>query len=197
MEKKSIAATILVIMLALVFSVVGVCFSSFIASAKKIEVQTIKINSSNGIVVFVDEEKKQTANELKLSVLETGLKPATGEVDAETEIPTTVNDEGTTEGYYGSVFVESTADFWVTISNISIKGRKDASLIEKERKNIYITIKGVEKSTKTFEDNIVTLGKIQGSADLIEITVFVWLGALAGDDLEGAKINFDLNFIKV
>ena len=118
MKKKSVFATILILFMSLFFAVVGSSFYYFEYWGKRTLVENVGIIIDGNIDVFYDEELTQKANALKLSDMEIGLKPATGELDAETQIPSTINDQGTTEGYYASVYVKTEGNFRVQLSNI-------------------------------------------------------------------------------
>lgn len=194
MNKKSVSATILILYLALIFSVIGASFSTFVYSKTKVLVSAVNVIASDGVGVFYDEKLTQKADKLKLSSMDLGLKPATGEVDSETQIPSTITDQGTSEGYYATVFVKSQVNFGVVIKNIVIESSHDANIILEERKNIFVSIKDVKDSTKSLEENEVELSRFLDSSKTEKITFLIWLGAFASDELEGAKISFDIEF---
>lgn len=195
MEKKSVAASILVLFLAITFSVVGACFSYFVFTDTKIEVKCVKIVAGAGINVFADKELKIKADELKLSKMELGLKPATGEVDAETLVPSTINDTGTSEGYYATVYVEKGQNFKVKIKNISIESKQNKTEVKEQRKNVFVSIKDVKDSTKSLEKEEVDLAGFENVTENKELVFMIWLSAFADETLQGAKISFDLEFL--
>lgn len=194
MEKKSVSATILVIFLSLVFSVIGICFSMFVFKDTRILIENIKLENANGIEIYSDKDLKNTAKELKLSDMELGLKPATGELDSETEIPSTIDDKGTSEGYYSTIFVKSTKSFKIVVKDVQIETKKDKILADEQRKNIFISIKDRKNTTKSLENSETEIAQFSDVSDVLELTFLVWLGSLATDDLEGAKISFVLKF---
>ncbi len=196
MEKKSVSATILVLFLALLFSVIGICFSLFVYTETKIVVGEVKI-SAVGVEVYDADDQENQIETLKLSDMDLGLKPATGELDAETQIPSTINDEGTSEGYYSKIIVKASGGFTVTIKDIEIVTDNNQTEAEEERKNIFVAIKDVANTTKSLEEDsilIATFEEVDGSQELV---IFIWLGSLASDKLEGATINFTLEFSAV
>lgn len=197
MNKKSVSATILVLFLALFFSVIGVCFSTFVYAESRTLIEKVGVKSDEAISVFYDKEFSKHAKELKLSNMDTGLKPATGDVDSETKIPSTINDEGTSEGYYATVYVKTESDFKVIVKNIVIDSDHDELLVKEERKNIFVSIKDVKNSTKSLEKDEVELASFLNSEKPERLTFFIWLGSLASDELEGAKIVFDIEFIVI
>ena len=197
MNKKSVAASTLVVFLAIFFSIIGICFSMFVFADTKIEVKSVKLVLANGIEAFSDKELTKSATELKLSKMELGLKPATGELDAETKIPSTINDQGTSEGYYSTVFVKTNSDFKVYIEDVKIDSKKYADKVDAERENVFVAIKDVEGAVKNIKENkteLASFSKVEGAKELV---FYIWLDALAGEELEGAIISFSLSFVSV
>lgn len=197
MNKKSVAASTLVVFLAIFFSIIGICFSMFVFADTKIEVKSVKLVLANGIEAFSDKELTERTTELKLSKMELGLKPATGELDAETKIPSTVSDQGTSEGYYSKVFVKTNSDFKVYIEDVKIESKKYADKVEAERENVFVAIKDVEGAVKNIKEDkteLASFSNVEGSKELV---FYIWLDALAGEELEGAIISFSLNFVSV
>lgn len=194
MEKKSVSATILVIYLALIFSVIGACFSSFVFAYTKIEVESVALSSSDGIELFEDKNLTKKANKLKLSNMDLGLKPATGELDAESGIPSTITNEGTSEGYYAEIYLKATSNCRVVVKNINIDTERNKLEANEERKNIYVSILDVKNTTKSLEDDEVELVVFENVTEPKKLVFLIWLDSLAGDELEGAKISFDIDF---
>jgi len=197
MDKKSVSATILVLFLALFFSVVGVCFSTFVYAKTRTLVEKVTIKTASAVKVFNDKKKTKSATQLKLSNMDVGLKPATGEVDGETKIPSTITDEGTSEGYYSTVYVDASAGFKVVVKDINIDSKHDTLLVKEERKNIFVAIKDVKGSAKSLENDEVELAQFSNTQELDKITFFVWLSSFATDELEGAKISFTIEFVLI
>ncbi len=197
MNKKSVSASILVMFLALVFAVIGACFSSFVYKDKKIKFEEIKVVAASGISVFEDEEYLKAVSKLKLSEMELGLKPATGEVDAETEIPSTITDEGTSEGYYETLYVKASFAYQIVIKNIDIKNKKDEAKANAERENIFVAIKDMTGSTKSFEGEEVVVATINENFETREFVFLFWLGSLSGEELVGSIITFEIEFRKI
>lgn len=197
MNKKSVAASTLVVFLAIFFSIIGICFSMFVFADTKIEVKSVKLVLANGIEAFSDKELTERTTELKLSKMELGLKPATGELDAETKIPSTVSDQGTSEGYYSKVFVKTNSDFKVYIEDVKIESKKYADKVDAERENVFVAIKDVDGAVKNIKEDkreLASFSNVEGSKELV---FYIWLDALAGEELEGAIISFSLNFVSV
>lgn len=197
MDKKSVAASILVGILAVVFAIIGACFATFVFQYTKIEISSIVVNASSGIEIFEDEKMTKKVTNLKLSEQLLGIKPATGELDAETQIPTTVSSENTTEGYYSSIWVKSEINYKIVISNIKVKTEQNQLEAEAERKNIFVAIENVTNSTKSLEDDTIELVIMEDNEEPQKLTFLFWLSGLAGENLEGAKISFTLEFLAI
>ena len=197
MNKKSVSATILILFIALFFSVVGSCFSMFVYKDSRTLVERVGIITDSNVKIYKDKELKKQITKLKLSDMELGLKPATGEIDAETQIPSTIDDKGTSEGYYSTVYVKSASNFRISIHNIKIDSDHDENLIKEERKNIFVGIKDLKNSVKTLENEGVEICRYTDVSEPIEITFLIWLGSLSSDELEGAKISFDIKFVAI
>ena len=197
MEKKSVSASMLILYLAALFAVVGSCFYAFVFKDKQIKIEKVAILADEEILVYNDENKEQIATALNLSDMEIGIRPATGKLDQETQIPSTITDEGTSEGYYAAVYVEAKTNYKIVLKNINIESEKDDLLTKEERKNIFISIKDIANTTKNLEKDETEIVLFEDVSTLQKLTFFIWLGQSAGDDLQGAKISFDLAFIKV
>ena len=197
MNKKSVSATILVLFLALVFAVIGACFTAFVYQDKKIEFKEVKVVASSGIEVFEDDKLTSKIDKLKLSEMKLGLKPATGEIDAETKIPSTITDERTSEGYYETIYVKTSSSFKVIVKDIKIENKKDQQKAELERENIFVAIKDVKDSAKSFKQEEVEVATFSDVSNYQKIIIMFWLGPLSGEDLVGSKISFTLEFRSV
>ena len=197
MEQKSVGASILIVYLAVLFAIIGGCFSTFVYAYAKTEIKEIKLIASSNISIFSDKELKVQAKSLELSKQELGLKPATGELDSETEIPSTITDEGTTEGYYATVYIKSDIGVKIQLKDIDIKTKNSNNKAQQERKNIFVAIKDVAGSTVSLEKDVIEIASFNEACANKKIVFLIWLGALAGDGLEGAKVSFNIEFLAV
>ena len=197
MDKKSVSATILVLFLALTFAVIGACFSTFVYQKNIIEFKEIKLIAADGIEIFDDKEYKNKISKMKLSDMKLGLKPATGEVDAETQIPSTITNEGTSEGYYETLFIKADAPYKIVVKDIKIENKNNETQANEERKNIFVSIKDVQNTTKSLEKEEIELVKFESVSEPQELVFLFWLGSLSGEELIGSKISFTLEFIKI
>lgn len=196
MDKKSVSASMLVLYLTLVFSVIGICFSMFVYKDTRVLVTSALVKNGQGVEVFSDEELSKKVTQLKLSNMDTGLKPATGEVDSETQIPSTITDTGTSEGYYSTVYVKCAGGFKVNLKDIKIETKKDEVAVSEQKKNIFVAIKDVKNAVKTLEKED-TLATFENVNETQKLTFYIWIGALASEDIEGAKISLTFEFLAV
>lgn len=197
MKKKSVSATILILFMSLFFAVVGSSFYYFEYYSKRTLVEKVGIITDEKISIYKDKELKEKITQLELSDMDLGLKPATGKIDNETQIPSTITAEGTSEGYYSKVYVKAQGNFRIQLSNIKIESDHDELLIKEERKNIYVGIKDLKNSVKTLENDGVEICRYSDVSKPVEITFLIWLGSIASDELEGARISFDIKFVSI
>lgn len=197
MNKKSVSASILVMFLALVFAVIGACFMTFVYQKKMIEFKEIRVVAQSGINVYGDKKLSKQIRKLKLSDMKLGLKPATGKLDAESKIPSTITDDDASEGYYETIYIKADDSFKIVIKNIKIETESNKLLAEEERKNIFVSIKGVSNTTKSLEEDEIEIVKFENIDETLKLTFLFWLGSMSGEELVGSKINFDIEFIKI
>lgn len=197
MKRKSISSSLLIIFLSILFATIGTCFSVFAYQKTKIEVSEVKVVSVDGIDVFDDEELTKKSSRLILSKMELGLKPATGEIDSESQIPSTINDKGTSEGYYSTVFVRTNLGIKISVVDVIVEGGQDDISANEERENIFVSIKDIRGTTKSLENETTKLVELTNINGTQKLTFFIWLGALADDVLEGAKISFTIKFEQI
>ena len=169
--------------------------SAATAAAKSLQSCPVEIKSANGIYLYQDKEKTKAAKKLSLSNMDVGLKPATGEIDSETKVPSTITDEGTSEGYYSTIYIETDLDFKVIVKDIIIESKNDELKVKEERENIFVAIKDVKNSAKSLEKDVVELAEFSNTSQLEKLTFFIWLSSFASGELEGAKISFILEFV--
>ncbi len=193
MRRRNLAASIATALCALSFIVIGSCFTAFKYKDEMIKVESPKIVASEGISVFNSEGDK-TISSLKLTELKLGLKPATGEEDPETNIPSTVHDKKGSEGEYACFKIYAPKGAKIYVQNIKIENRKNPDEANAERENIYVAVKEIKNSTKNLVDDRVYLGDISASDERQEHTFYVWLDAKAGKKLMSSTISFEVSF---
>jgi len=93
--------------------------------------------------------------------------------------------------------VKSSGNFRISIHNIKIDSDHDENLIKEERKNIFVGIKDLKNSVKTLENEGIEICRYVDAEKPVKITFFIWLGSLASEELEGAKISFDIKFVAI
>ena len=197
MDKKSVSASLLIVYLASLFALVGSCFYAFVFKDKQIKVESVNILTVEGVSVFNDKDKKEQSTSLNLSNMELGIRPATGEINQETQVPSTINDTNTSEGYYAKVFVDSNKNYKIIIKDIKVKTQKNEIDAKEQLKNVFISLKDIKNTTKALEEDEFELVNFQDVSETQELVFLIWLGALADDVLQGAKISFSLSFEEI
>ena len=189
-KKKSVAVCVTAVFYIMLFAVVGSCFMAFKYEDEKVVVNDPMIYANAGISV-VDTKTNKPIEKLTFSEVKLGLKPVTGEQAHDTKIPVTVTDKNGSEGIYAKFKVLSDNSITIKVKNLVITGN-DKLEIDKERKNIWFALKGVEDSAKDFEDEEITLTTNQEASEGKEYTMFFWLSSVASEDFEMCTISFDV-----
>ena len=193
MKRENIAKTVAILLSTLFFIVIGSCFSAFLYKYEMVEVENPKLYLSDGMQIF-NAVGDKVIESLEFSKMTLGLKPATGEEDAVTNIPTTVNDRQGSEGLYAKSKVFLPSGAVVKIKNIRFDTTENQEEIQSERDNVFVAIKEVEDSASSLENEVVTLGTMPSSDERQDCTFYVWLSAKTGDTFKSVKIFFDIYF---
>ncbi|MBQ9790043.1 MAG: hypothetical protein IJW24_00425 [Clostridia bacterium] len=188
-SKKSAAISVCALLSIFLFSIIGSCFMSYLYEDEKVVVENPNIIVSSGITVT--NEKGEQINKLMFSEVKLGLKPVTGELDSDTKIPVTVTDQNGSEGIFAKFKVKSASVCSFSIKNLQVTGN-DKLELEKERKNIWMSIKEVDDSTCNFEGQSVKLGSLPASTEGLNFTLLFWLSSVASDEFESTTISFDV-----
>lgn len=191
MNHKKTAMTVTTILCAMLFIVIGSCFSAFVYKDQIIKVNDPKLLVIEGISVF-NEKGDKNIDKIELSQMKLGLKPATGEEDVETSIPSSITDKQGSEGHYAKFKVYAPSGASVYITNIKLETKGDQSKVQEERKNIFVAIKELGKSVSLEKDK-TKLGDFEASDERVTYTFLVWLSAKSSDELKGTNISFDLS----
>lgn len=194
--RNNFAKTATTMLCALLFIVIGSCFSAFLYKSEIVKAENPKIVVSSGISVY-DEKGDKIISELKLSKMKLGLKPATGEEDAETDIPTTVHEKQGSEGVYAVFNLLAPSGSNIYITNIKIEGEVDEKIIASEKENIKVSIKEIDKSTTSLKEDKVFLGKTEATSNKTKYTFLIWLSSKIDKKFNSATISFDLSFENV
>ena len=195
MNKQNIATTIVLILCALTFSVVGTSFMTYKYQNSKIVVSDPAIFASQGVLVYKkDDSNKAMLTKLEFSDSELGLKPVTGDQDAETKIPSTVTNKNGSEGLYATFVVSSSTAFDIVVKNIKIQSKRDAQKVARERENLFVAIMDEQDGAKSLDEDSVLLLH-QSALENKEYVLLFWLDSKASEELQGAKISFELHFV--
>jgi len=192
MLRKNIAPVIATILSGLLFIIIGSCFSAFLYKDEIIKIENPKI-VTNQIQVF-DKDGENAIDELKLSKLKLGLKPVTGELDQETNIPVTVTEEKGSEGLFAKVKVLAQSGAKIYVTDLKIDKKENNDNIQEEKKNIMVAIKEIKESATALETNKVLLGELKANNEKQDLTFYIWLSDKASEVLKSATISFNVSF---
>lgn len=186
MDKKTVATTILCFTILIFLLGVGATVSAFGVEPKKVEVKSISIVASEGVVV--KSQKDVVINELDIKSSSVGVRPATGEEDSSTSIPTTVNDQVGTEGAYGVFKLTANKDWKIILKSCKLTSG------EENIKNVKIAIMEDDAKAKSGEDigSVLYQG---GEVTDKSMVVVVWLDKDTTKSIVGADILIELEIV--
>ena len=186
MDKKTVATTILCFIILIFFLSVGATVSAFGVAPKKVEVKSISIVSSDGVIV--KSQKDEVINELKVKSSSVGVRPATGEEDGSTSIPTTVNDQVGTEGAYGVFKLTANRDWKIILKSCKLTSGED------NLENVKIAIMEDDAKAKSGKDLGSVLYQGEEATDKCMVVV-VWLDKDTTKSIVGADILIELEIV--
>lgn len=184
MGKKTVAITIFACLVLIFIVSIGSTLSTFKVSKEKVEVEAIEIVATGGIQITDKDGNNITKLDVKSAAV--GVRPATGEQDPETSIPTTVNDAVGTEGAYACFKVISTTPYEIILNKCVFENGYKENL-----RNIRIGIMGKKNEPINGNDEGAVLVK-EECADGKEVVVVVWLDSDTTKSIAGAKIKIEL-----
>lgn len=180
MQKKTIAITVLTLLILSFIVSIGATLSAFKVSRERVVVKTIEVVASG---VSVTNKDGEPIKQLAVKSSSVGVRPATGEEDTSTNIPTTVNDAVGTEGAYATFFVTAETEFEIRLISCSLtKGLED------NLDNVRLGIMEEENDPVCGCDIGAMLAK-GGPSTNKEYVVVVWLDQETTKSIKGAEIS--------
>lgn len=168
---------------------------NFVYEDTKIVIKDPTITVASGVLVYnAKDDTKTPLTKLEFSDMTLGLKPVTGESDAETNIPSTVTDKNGSEGVYSKIKITAAAGLKIVVKNIVIDSPEDPADIAEERENLFVAIKDVPDSAYNLKEDVITLATFSDAQEDAEYTFLFWLDGKAGDILKGCTICFEISF---
>ncbi|MEG1581543.1 MAG: hypothetical protein RR334_00080 [Clostridia bacterium] len=188
-DDKTAGTIIVTIVVALVFTIIGVCFSSFLLPKRKIVIENVALIAFDG--ASFANEKNEKITSIKIEVPKTGLRPATGDCDAENHIPSTIKDGLGSEGGYVKFIVSADTNYKIILKNVKIN--KNVQTLE----HVMIAFKDEEPAISLKSENaIIARGSNTKNETPKLYTLYLWVHADAQEKLVGAKISFDIVLVK-
>lgn len=189
MQKKTVATTLTAVLVLFFITIIGSCFSAYIVHKNKIELKEIKVYTGSGIVV-ADKKDKQISS-LKICSSEMGVRPATGEQNRDTNIPSTVNNSIGTEGAYGVFFLTTESAYEIRLKSVSVTNG-----LENNEDNIYVGVMDDDSEAINFEKMGSVLYK-GDKATKKEIVIVSWLDGDVSKSIVGADIFIEIEIVLV
>ncbi len=187
MEKKTIATTISGILILVFIIITGATLSAFKVQKEKVEVKSIKIQAESGI--FITDNNGNEIQELEIKSSAVGVRPATGEEDSVTHVPSTINDAVGTEGAYTTFNIKSDKDYKIVLLSCGLTKGSEENL-----DNVRIALLDDKSDSIKGSD----IGKVLGDGKATtkeEITIAVWLDADTKKSIASADIHIVLAVI--
>ena len=188
-SKKSVAVCVCAFLSIFLFAIIGASFMTYLYEDEKVVILSPRVLTAAGVEVV--NSNNEPITELEFSESKLGLKPVTGELDVETKVPVTVTDQNGSEGIFAKFTVKNNVPVNLIVKNLEVSGN-DKLELQKERLNMWFSVKELSNSTKNFEDENVVLGVIPASAEGVEYTLLFWFASVASEDFESCTISFDI-----
>ena len=187
MERRDIGYAIAYILSFVFMATIGISFSVFKDQKQRVEVKSITVSSEEGIII---KAANKTGDVFALDVHspKVGTKPASGELDTQTDIPFTVNDQVGSEGAYAKFEIESDSGCKIILQNV--KG-----VPESELDNVKISVTGTENKPFSAKDIGKTLFQANDVLKNKKFTVLVWLDQHTSNKIVGSKIEIELSVV--
>jgi len=186
MDKKTVATTIFACLIVVFIMLTGATISAYKVSKEKVEVSKIDVFAGSGVLVTDKDGNNLTTLKVKSSAV--GVRPATGEEDNDTSIPTTVNDAVGTEGAYATFCLTAQGDYQIILKNCSLTNG------EENLKNVRVAIMEEENEAicGCYKGAVLAKGT---NANNKETVVVVWLDKPTTKTIKGAKISLELEIL--
>ena len=182
MERRDVGYLVAYVLSFVFFAVVGISFSTFKDKKQQVEVRSIVVKSEEGIVVRSGNQEG-----LNLSLIvhspKVGTKPASGELDTQTDIPYTVTSQVGSEGAYAKFEVQSARPYKIVLAAAN-------GIPNEELKNVKISIDGSEK--RPFSAQNLGEAIYEGKGEQKSFTILVWLDGHTSNKIIGSKIDIEL-----
>lgn len=184
MEKKTVAVVIMTLLISAFIICSGATVSAYKVAKEKVSLASVVVKSEGGIIIV--NEKDEESSSLKVHSSAVGVRPATGEEDNETSIPSTVNDAVGTEGAYSVFKITSKVPYKIILNKCSLSSGENENL-----KNVRVAI--MEKENEPIcgcdKGAILATGE---ACEKEETVLVVWLSKTTTKSIKGAKISVEL-----
>lgn len=187
MDKKTVAVTVLTSLIVVFIVAIGATLSAFKVSKERVTVESISIVCADE--ASITDKNGNIIQNLEVKSSSVGVRPATGDEDTETNIPTTVNDAVGTEGAYASFFLNAPSAWEIRLQKCSLSKSEDINL-----DNVRLGIMEEKNDPVCGTDVGVVLAR-GDEVEKKEYVVVVWLDQETTKDIKGAKISVELELV--
>lgn len=187
MKKKTAGTTISIILCFLFICLIGSTLSDLRISVQKVEVKAISLELGENIKVT--NKDGEELKELEIKSNEIGVRPATGEQDSKTNIPSTINDSIGTEGAYACFYLTTLSDYSIRLKSVSVTNG-----LEDNIDNLFFGIMDGSSEAVSMEKVGCILKEGERTTNE-EMIVVAWLDADTTKSIVGADISFVLEIV--
>ena len=189
MDKKTVAVTVMTILIVAFLMAIGSTLSAFKVSKEKVIVERMVVVYGDGVKVKNKDGKEISDLEVKSSAV--GVRPATGDEDTETNIPTTVNDAVGTEGAYANFFLTSNSPWEIRLLSCSLTNGMEENL-----DNVRVAIMEEKNDPVSGKDIGATLAHGE-AVNNKEYVLVVWLDQETTKSIKGSKIMVQVQVVQI
>ena len=189
MDKKTVAVTVMTILIVVFLIAIGSTISAFKVSRERVVVSEIMIVYNDGVKVTNKDGESIGLLDVKSSAV--GVRPATGDEDTETNIPTTVNDAVGTEGAYASFFLTCDTKWEIRLVSCSLTNGTEENL-----DNVRVAIMEEQNEPVCGED----VGSVLARGEQVnnkEYVIVVWLDQETTLSIKGSKISVVVEIVQI
>ena len=191
MERRDIGYALAYIFSFLYIAIIGILFSVYVDQMQKVEVVAINVKSDEDIIVTNQGSKSTTSlKELNIKSPKVGVKPISGKLDTQTDIPYSVSEDIDSEGAYAKFQVIADQSYNITLEDVE-------GVPESELRNVMVVISNGGENPLSLADLGAVLLSIENPQKIQKFTIFIWLDAHSSKEIIGSKIKISISFNKI
>lgn len=183
MDKRNIGMFLGYLFSFVFIAVIGMSFSAFVDKKQQVVVEAVFFVNAEGIVAQKNGETGgDSASKIKFKSSKIGVKPVSGELDTQTDIPYTVTSKIGSEGAFAKFQILSSKNW-----ELVLQGSEGVS--EKELENVMVSVEDTKVKAISLADIGGLLAKGEAKVRPQKFVIMVWLDQHVGKDIIASKIN--------